>query len=66
MLKAATAGRILKNDGLCQTVMAVDVIGKAVMLWESDFMRNPAHMVSDMVISVATLDWAAWLLGHEA
>lgn len=44
-------------------MMAIDVFGKAVMLWKHDFERKPAHMVGDVAIATAMLCWAAWLLG---
>lgn len=44
-------------------IMSIYVIGKAVMLWEQDFIRKPQHMICDMAIAVAILAWSAWLLG---
>lgn len=47
-------------------MMAIDVFGKAAMLWKRDFVRQPSHMVGDIVIATTMLAWAAWLLGGGA
>ena len=44
-------------------VLAIDVIGKACMLWQRDFTRNPSHMVSDILFCFGFALWAAYLLG---
>lgn len=44
-------------------VIAVDIFGKAIMLWKQDYQRKPSVMAADIFIGLGFLIWGAWVLG---